>query len=96
MQPAYKSPLRRPDTLLGVCQALADDMGFNPLWLRLVFAAGLFWQPTLVIGVYLALGALVLVSRLLFPDTRRVPAEAAASPQAAEVAETEEKLPLAA
>lgn len=73
----------RGDTLLGVCEALGQDFGFNPLWLRIAFAAPLIWNPVAVFGVYLALGAVVLVSRLLFPSKRA--AAAAASPEPAEV-----------
>ena len=36
------SPIRRAHTILGVCEALGDDFGFNPLYLRIAFAAGLW------------------------------------------------------
>ena len=35
MQTTQTSLIARDDTFLGVCQALGDDLGFNPLWLRL-------------------------------------------------------------
>jgi phage shock protein C len=51
-------PLRN-DTILGVCEAIGRDFGFNPLWLRLAFIAPLFFAPSLTIAGYFALGALV-------------------------------------
>ncbi len=65
-------PLRN-DTLLGVCEAIGQDFGFNPLWLRLAFIAPLFFAPMLTVGAYLGLGAIVAASRYFFP---RVPASA--------------------
>ena len=85
-------PLRN-DTILGVCEAIGEDFGFNPLWLRLAFIAPLFLQPMLTIGMYLALGAVVAASRYAFP--RHV----AAAPAEAPVAETvraDEELAIAA
>ena len=85
-------PLRN-DTLLGVCEAIGQDFGFNPLWLRLAFIAPLFLQPALTIGVYLALGLVVAASRYFFPPLVAEPvAEAAPAPQANE----EEPLAIAA
>lgn len=61
----------RSDTLLGVCEAIGSDFGFNPLWLRLaVIPAIFFWPAETIIG-YLALGLVVLASRLLFPVPRQ-------------------------
>jgi phage shock protein C len=59
--------LWRHDTFLGVCQAIGQDFGFNPDWLRVVFASALLFNPTLVLGIYGALAVVVLASRLLFP-----------------------------
>ena len=59
-------PLRN-DTILGVCQAIGEDFGFNPLWLRLAFAALFYLDPLLVTGTYLALGAGVALARWLYP-----------------------------
>ena len=84
----------RDDTLLGVCEALGQDFGFNPLWLRLAFTLAVFWNPVAAIGVYLALGTAVLLSRLIFPDPRL-----AAQPEAELVeadAADEEQLAVAA
>lgn len=74
------------DCLFGVCQAVGDDFGFDPLWLRLAFIAPLIWSPALVFASYAALGAIVLVSRLLAPKPRaaRPSAEAAPAPMTAD------------
>jgi phage shock protein C len=59
--------LFRPDTLLGVCQAIGDDLGFNPTWLRALLACGVFVNLGAAVAVYLALGAVVAASRWLHP-----------------------------
>ena len=83
----------RNDTILGVCEAIGEDFGFNPLWLRLAFIAPLFLQPALTVGVYLALGLVVAASRYFFPPlVAETVAEAAPAPQA----EVEEPLAIAA
>jgi phage shock protein C len=63
----------KPDNLLGICNALGEDFGFNPLWLRIALGAGILWNPLAVVGAYLALGVVVLATRWFFPD--RKPAE---------------------
>ncbi len=67
-QPAL--PLR-DHTVLGVCEALGEDFGFNPLWLRILFASFIIWKPVEVVVAYLAIGVLVMISRLLVPSRRR-------------------------
>jgi len=62
------------DSLLGVCEAIGKDVGFNPFYLRIALLSLLVVQPLWMIGAYAALGIVVLVARLLFPD---VPAEVA-------------------
>ena len=87
------SILARDDTLLGVCYGLAQDFGFNPIWLRILFACTSFWNPAAAIGGYAGLGALVAFSRWVAPDPS--PARA----QEAQVSANEddrEDLPLAA
>ena len=86
-------PLRN-DTLLGVCEAIGQDFGFNPLWLRLAFIAPLFFQPMLAIGAYLLLGAVVAATRYFFPRASVEPAVAIET--AAPVEQAEEQLPIAA
>lgn len=72
----------RNDTILGVCEALGQDFGINPNWLRVGFCLPIFWNPAVVIGAYFALGLLVAATRLAFPD-RTVEVHTSAAPQAA-------------
>lgn len=67
----------RPHTILGVCEAIGEDFGFNPVLLRVPFAAGVLWSPTIVLAIYLALGAIVLASRLIFPRAKSTIVQAA-------------------
>jgi phage shock protein PspC (stress-responsive transcriptional regulator) len=76
MPQVHPNPLMRDDTLLGVCQALGEDFGFSPNWLRVALAVSLFVNPLAAIGAYLAMGLLVAASRFAFPS--RAPADAAA------------------
>lgn len=96
MQADSTSLIARDDTFLGVCEAVGRDLGFHSNWLRLVFALALFWNPVATIGAYLALGAIVLVSRLLFPDIRQGAPAAAPEAESAAPAEAQVELPLAA
>lgn len=88
----------REDTLFGVCEALGEDLGFNPLFLRIALSVGLLWDPMLMIYFYLGLAAVVLVSRLLAPNPRpALRAETEAEPRAAAAAEADQyPLPIAA
>jgi phage shock protein C len=61
----------RSHTILGVCEALGEDFGFNPMFLRVPLAASVLYSVTWAIGAYLALGLVVLGSRLLFPAPKR-------------------------
>lgn len=60
----------RDHTILGVCEAIGEDFGFNPIFLRIPLAASVIWNPMIAFGTYFALGAVVLVSRLLFPSPK--------------------------
>jgi phage shock protein PspC (stress-responsive transcriptional regulator) len=100
--------IRRDDTFLGVCQALGEDFGFNPVFLRVAFAAPLIFAPVLVIETYLGLGVVVLLSRILAPRPKRKgavqatetvetpPAEAPAPAMLAEADADQFALPMAA
>ena len=57
----------RGDTILGVCEGIGQDLGFNPLYLRLVFASVFYFDPMVVVGSYLALGAGLALARWLYP-----------------------------
>lgn len=71
-QPAL--PLRS-HTIFGVCEGIGEDFGFNPIFLRVPFATLVLYSPTIAIGAYLALGLVVLASRLLFPRTQATVSE---------------------
>ena len=73
----------RAHTILGVCEAIGEDFGFNPIFLRIPLAASVIWNPMIAIGTYFALGAVVLVSRLLFPKPKAIVATAAEAAAAA-------------
>jgi phage shock protein PspC (stress-responsive transcriptional regulator) len=64
----------RSHTILGVCEAVGEDFGFNPVLLRIPFAAMVMYSAVWAIGLYFALGAVVLASRLLFPRPKASPA----------------------
>jgi phage shock protein PspC (stress-responsive transcriptional regulator) len=72
----------RSHTILGVCEAIGEDFGFNPVLLRIPFAASVLYSPLWAIVTYFALGAVVLGSRLLFPKKSAVIAEAKVEPVA--------------
>lgn len=83
----------REDTFFGVCAGVGEDLGFNPDWLRIAFAALLFFNPLIAVEAYAALGAVVLATRLVF----RAPKPAAAAPAvAADNDAAQVALPLAA
>lgn len=58
---------KRDDTLFGICEGLGQDLGINPLWIRLAFMPVFFIFPMPTIAAYLAIGLLVLLSRTIFP-----------------------------
>jgi phage shock protein C len=62
-------PLRN-HTILGVCEGIGEDFGFNPIFLRVPLAAMVIVNATWAFGAYFALGGVVLLSRLLFPDRK--------------------------
>ena len=80
-------PLRN-DTILGVCEAIGQDFGFNPLWLRLAFVAPVFISPMYAIGTYLLLGAVVATTRYFAPN--KPASEQLVDAKAVEVVEQEE------
>jgi phage shock protein PspC (stress-responsive transcriptional regulator) len=60
----------RSHTILGVCEGIGEDFGFSPMFLRVPLAASVLYNPMYAVGAYLALGLVVLVSRLLFPKPK--------------------------
>jgi phage shock protein C len=77
----------RSHTILGVCEAIGEDFGFNPVLLRIPLAASVIVNPMIAIGTYFALGVVVFASRMLFP---RPKAETPSVPQV-EVAANEDR-----
>ena len=88
----------RAHTIFGVCEAIGEDFGFNPVLLRVPLATAVIWNPLIAFGTYFALGAVVLASRLLFPDRRATIADMRMHPVSAQAndAANVEKEPLAA
>lgn len=67
----------RSYTLLGVCEAIGEDFGFNANYLRVPLGAIVVINIWAALGAYLLLGLVVLASRLMFPKRRvSIPAEA--------------------
>ena len=94
MHTVQPSLFSRDDTLLGVCEAIGEDFGFNPLWLRVALGFLLLWNPVAVIGGYIAAAVVIACIRFFVPNRVEAPA-----PQVAEKAAEEdmpEELPLAA
>ena len=85
-------PLRN-DTILGVCEAIGQDFGFNPLWLRLAFVGTIFFAPMAGMASYLGLGLLVAASRYFAPNK---PASEQVVDVKATVVEEADTLPMAA
>lgn len=92
----------RDDTMFGVCEALGEDLGFHPNFLRVMLAVLLLWNPTVVIAAYAGAAVVVLATRLIWPNRRQRQAAGAEAPPAGQpsapvtVAEPEYALPLAA
>jgi len=75
----------RDDTFFGVCEAIGEDCGFNPNYLRVALGAVVLFNPALAIGAYLVAGVLVFLSRWLMPVRAMPvaqPAESGAAGQA--------------
>lgn len=68
MQSARTNLFSRPDTMLGVCQGLGEDFGFNPNYLRLALPLPLFLYPVATIAGYLTMGLIVLIVHWLIPN----------------------------
>jgi len=60
----------RSHTILGVCEAIGEDFGFNPIFLRIPLAISVIWNLPIALATYFGLGLVVLASRLLFPKPK--------------------------
>lgn len=86
----------RAHTILGVCEAIGEDFGFNPVLLRIPLAASVIVSPMWAIVTYVALGAVVLLSRVLFPKPRNATSELVSSDSRIEAANEQRELAEAA
>jgi phage shock protein C len=86
-------PLRH-DTILGICEAIGQDFGFNPTWLRLAFIPPMFFSVTLTIAAYLGLGLVVAATHWLVKD--KPASDQLVDAKAVEIVGNEEPLPIAA
>jgi phage shock protein C len=84
----------RSDTFLGVCEAIGQDLGINPNWIRLAFAPVILFSPLTALGAYLGLGAIVAGSRYFFPaaSAARTDVQASDRQPADDNGEEEERL----
>ena len=60
----------RSHNILGVCEAIGEDFGINPMWIRIPLASGVLVSPTYAFVTYFVLGAIVLASRVIFPRAK--------------------------
>jgi len=88
MQTALPSVFARDHTILGVCEALGEDLGSNPVFLRVPLAVCLLLNPWAVVATYAGLGLLVAFTRLVAPNPRK-PAVADAAPVTADRTEAQ-------
>ena len=67
----------RSHTLLGVCEAIGEDFGFNANYIRVLLGAIVVVNMWAAFAAYAGLGLVVLASRLLFPSKKTVAAPTA-------------------
>ncbi|HET9638850.1 MAG TPA: PspC domain-containing protein [Allosphingosinicella sp.] len=90
MQTSQPSVFARDHTILGICEALGEDLGFNPIFLRVPLAVCLLLNPWAVVATYAGLGLLVAFTRLVAPNPRQTAAtETETRPAEAERAEAQ-------
>lgn len=85
-QNASHSMFSRPDTLFGVCQAIGEDFGINPDWLRIALVPVIFFAPLFALVAYVTMGVAVFASRKIFPARRAATVSPAAPVEAPQVA----------
>ncbi|HEU0135239.1 MAG TPA: PspC domain-containing protein [Allosphingosinicella sp.] len=83
----------RDHTILGVCEAIGEDFGFNPILVRLPLALCLLFAPLQVIAVYAGLGLVVAFSRIVAPNPRpaALPDARAEAPAPASAGENDDR-----
>ena len=58
------------DNLFGICHALGETLGFDPLYLRLVLLVAVIWNAEVALAAYFIAGLAVLCAKLLTRSTR--------------------------
>lgn len=97
MQTSKPSVFARDHTIFGVCEALGEDLGFNPVFLRIALSVGLFFSPWGALAVYAGLGLLVAFTRFVAPNPRQAVETEAARVEADQTgAQAEPEMALAA
>jgi phage shock protein PspC (stress-responsive transcriptional regulator) len=86
----------RSDTILGVCEALGQDFGFHPNYLRVILSAMVLVSWTAAFGIYLGLGVAVALSRWLYPAPPIAAAPRVAAPSEAPAADNQAEAELLA
>jgi phage shock protein PspC (stress-responsive transcriptional regulator) len=74
MSTSQVSFLARDDTMFGVCEAIGEDFGFNPFYLRVLLAFLIFWNPVVVISAYIVAGVAIAALRWMVPNAPATPA----------------------
>ncbi len=58
------APAHKPDNLLGICHALGETFGFNPLFLRLALLVGVMVDAELALSAYAVAGVAVVTAHV--------------------------------
>lgn len=85
----------RDDTFLGVCEAIGEDCGFHPNYLRVALGTLVLWNPAIAVGLYLGAGVLVFLSRWWMPSRPAHAAEPVGASAAIEPIADNDRVPLA-
>ena len=64
------------DNLFGICHALGETFGFNPIYLRVVLLVGVMLNAEIALGAYFAAGIAVMVAKLATRSTGKRAARA--------------------
>ena len=91
MQTSQPPVWARDHTIFGICEALGEDLGFNPLFLRVPLAVSLLLNPWAVAAAYAGLGVLVVFSRLISPNPKRKATLETAGPETAHACDNDER-----
>jgi len=64
------APAPRADNLLGICHALGETFGFNPLFLRVALLVGVMVEAETTLIAYLVAGIAVAAAKLATRPSR--------------------------